>query len=290
MSLITISKSLGCGSGTIAEIVADELELELYDRQRFQQEAVKIGISSQELECLAENIPSIFKRLFGNKPQRYNELLGCMVYELARRGNGIIIGCGSPLFLKQFSSVLKVLLWASECCRKEHLVDWHGLSAAEAEKMIRKCDRQRKAFWRCIGHPGCDDPSLYDVVIDTEKMDMEGAVDRILKTAKFQQFRQCNQKELAAMERMALRKRIKATLLESKLKRSILQLDVPEKGVAHIRGWMSTQGAYDRVIDILNRVPGVVRVEADIAVGCWSPKVLAKREEAANLSDRPGLI
>jgi hypothetical protein len=83
------------------------------------------------------------------------------------------------------------------------------------------------------------------------------------------------------MERMALRKRIKVTLLKSNLKRSILQMDVPEKGVTHIRGWTSTQGTYDRVIDILNSVPGVIRVQADIVVGCWSPKVLAKREKAS---------
>ena len=133
MSLITISKSLGCGSGTIAEIVANELELELYDRQKFQQEATKIGISSADVECLAEKVPSFFKRLLGNKSQLYNDLMGCMVYELARRGDGIILGCGNQIFLKQFSSVLKVLLCASECCRKEHLVDWHGLNEAEAE-------------------------------------------------------------------------------------------------------------------------------------------------------------
>lgn len=280
MSLISISKSLGCGSGTIAEIVANELKLELYDRQRLQQEATQIGISSTNLECLAEKAPSIFKRLFGNKPQLYNDIMGYMVYELARRGNGIIIGCGSQLFLKQFSSVLKVLLCASECCRKEHLVDWHGLTEAEAEKMIRKFDCERKVFLRCIRNLGCDTPSNYDVVIDTEKLDMEEAVDRILKTAKSQKFRQCNEKELAAMERMALRKRIKATLLKSNLKHSILQMDIPEKGVAHIRGWTSTQGTYDRVIDILKSVPGVISVQADIAVGCWSPKVLAKREKA----------
>ncbi len=276
MSLITISKSLGCGSGTLAEIVANELKLEHYDRQKIQQEATKIGISSEDLECLAEKAPSIFERLLGKKPQLYNDLMGCMVYELARQGNGIIIGCGSQLFLKQFRSVLKVLLCASECCRKAHLVDWHGLNEAEAEKMIRKCDRDRKAFLRCIGHIDCDDPSLYDVVIDTEKIDMEEAVDRILQTAKSKKYRQRNEKDLAAMERMALKKRIKVVLLKSNLKRSILQMDVPEKGVAHIRGWTSTQGTCDRVIDILNSVPGVIRVQADIAVGCWSPKVLAQ--------------
>ncbi len=281
MSLITISKSLGCGSGTIAEIVANELELEHYDHQRLRQEAAKIGISSADLECLAEEAPSIFERILGKKTQLHNELMGYLVYELARRGNSIIIGCGSQRFMKRFNSVLKVLLCASECCRKEHLVDWHGLTEAEAEKMIRKCDRERKVYLRSIGHSDSDNPSLYDVVIDTEKIDMEGAVDRILKTVKSQKFRQSNEEELSAMERMALMKKIKVKLLKSKLKRSILQLDVPEKGVARIRGWTNTQGTYDRVIDILNSVPGVIRVQADVSVGCWSPKASVKRKISA---------
>jgi cytidylate kinase len=283
MSLITISKSIGCGSGTIAEIVASKLKLELYDRQRFQQEAARMGISSEELECLSEKIPSISERLIGNKPQLYNDLMGRVTYELARRNQGIFLNCASHLYLRQFSSVLSVLLCASECCRKAHLMDWHGLTEAEAEKMIGRCDRERKAFLRFMGQKDQDIPTNFDIVIDTERIDMEAAVDLILRIASSDKFKQCNEQELETIERLALKRRIRAVLSKSNLKRCILQLDVPEKGVANIRGWISTQGAYERIVNILNDTPGIASVDVNIAIGAWSPKVLVQRRQITRI-------
>ena len=60
MSLITITRSMGCGGTKIASLVADELKLELYDDQRLQQEAINMGIRSEELESLDEKAPGFF--------------------------------------------------------------------------------------------------------------------------------------------------------------------------------------------------------------------------------------
>ena len=40
MSLITITRSMGCGGALIARRVADELKLDLYDDQRLQEEEI----------------------------------------------------------------------------------------------------------------------------------------------------------------------------------------------------------------------------------------------------------
>jgi len=50
MSLITITSGIGSGGMTIAQLVSNELKLNLYDDQRLQQEAVDIGISSEEVK------------------------------------------------------------------------------------------------------------------------------------------------------------------------------------------------------------------------------------------------
>jgi len=57
MSLITITSGIGSGAMAIARIIADELKLELYDDQRLQKEAIKIGISSDELKGVDEKAP-----------------------------------------------------------------------------------------------------------------------------------------------------------------------------------------------------------------------------------------
>ena len=43
MSLVTITRNIGCGGTTIARLVADGLKLELYDDHRLQEEAIKMG-------------------------------------------------------------------------------------------------------------------------------------------------------------------------------------------------------------------------------------------------------
>lgn len=277
MPLITISRSIGCSSRTIARFVAEHLNLDIYDNQNFQNETRGAGIQPAELELFEEKPPSFFDRHLGNRSQLYPDLMEWVVYEVARRGRGVILMLGSHLFLRKFSTVLNVLLCASECCRVEHLIQRHRLRQDAAEKLIRKCECERKSFLRYLGQMDCNDPSLHNLVINTGKMDIDEAAELILKAANSRKYRECNQKEMDAMERLALRKRIKIELLKSNLKISFLQLGVPEKGVAHIRGWTKTKGICERLINILDDVPGVTKVVADISVGCWSPTVFVKR-------------
>ena len=50
MSLITITSGIGSSGMTIAQLVSNELKLDLYDDQRLQQEAVDIGILLEEVK------------------------------------------------------------------------------------------------------------------------------------------------------------------------------------------------------------------------------------------------
>ena len=90
MSLITISESVGCGGMTVAGLVADNLKLELYDDRRLEEEAVKMGIRSEDLTSLDEKVLGLFDRLLSKKPEIYLDLMEAVVYEVAKRGNGVI--------------------------------------------------------------------------------------------------------------------------------------------------------------------------------------------------------
>ena len=92
MSLITITASNGCGAVAIASNVAENLGLALYDDSRMQEEAVKLGLSSQDLKSFDVKAPGLFSRLLGRKPDVYLELTAALVYEVARREQGIIFG------------------------------------------------------------------------------------------------------------------------------------------------------------------------------------------------------
>jgi cytidylate kinase len=128
MLLITITRCMGCGGMTIARDVAEGLKLELYDDQRLQEEAVKIGIEPELVKDVDEKAPGLFSRLLSRKPEAYLDLMESVIYEVARKGEGVIVGHGAPLLLRDFTCALHVRIYGSVEFRIKHLMDQQGLS------------------------------------------------------------------------------------------------------------------------------------------------------------------
>ncbi|MBW2309551.1 MAG: cytidylate kinase family protein [Deltaproteobacteria bacterium] len=111
--MITITSGIGSGGLSIAKSVSEELELELYDGQRLREEAVTVGISTEEIKSLGQKAPGLLNRLLSRKPDTYLEVMGAVIYEVASRGEGIILGHGAPWLLKDFGCALHVRVYAS---------------------------------------------------------------------------------------------------------------------------------------------------------------------------------
>jgi hypothetical protein len=63
MSLITITTSIACGGMTIARRVAEELDMVLYDDRSIQEEAIRMGGSSEDLKIFGPKAPGFLNRL-----------------------------------------------------------------------------------------------------------------------------------------------------------------------------------------------------------------------------------
>ena len=63
MSLITLTAGVGCGARRVAQGVADNLNLALYDDNRLQEEAVSMGYTSEDLKAFDVKTPGLFDRL-----------------------------------------------------------------------------------------------------------------------------------------------------------------------------------------------------------------------------------
>jgi cytidylate kinase len=257
---------MGCGGTKIASMVADELKLELYDDQRLQQEAIKMGIRSEELESLDEKAPSFFDHLRGYKPEVYLDLMEAVVYEVAERGKGVILGHGSQLLLRDFGCALHVRIYASESSRIGRLKTERGVSEETAKKLIHKSDHERRGFLRFAFHMDWNDLSLYDLVINTEKMAADGAANLIIAAAHSEEIQACGLTALEAMDRLSLTKKIEATLLKHNISLVHYHIEVPEKGLAQIRGFTYSEEEKRRLLDIVKQVPGVSSLDDEIAV------------------------
>ena len=189
-----------------------------------------------------------------------------VVYDVAHQGEGVIMGHGSPRLLRNFGCALHVFMHASEAARIRNLVSQQGLSKEAAEKLIYKSDHEQRGFFRYAFNMRLSDPSLYDIIINTEKMGSIAAVGIIVEAAKSEEIRTCSLTAVDAMERLSQEKKIRASLIENDINIAMLYIEVPEKGAAEIRGFTYTNDERDRILETAKNLPGISEVKADITV------------------------
>jgi len=266
MALITVSGGMGCGADKVARYVSEKAKVTLYDDQRLQTEAIERGLRSQDLKGFDEKAPGFFDSLRGYNPELYIDLMESVIYEVSRSGNGVILGHGSQLLLRDFGCALHVLIVASEDYRIKQVMANHGLSEKAAEKMISKSDSERRGFMRFAFKMDLDDVSLYDLVINPEKLGIEGAGRLILEALEVQAVKECSLTALETMERMALLKKAQAALLKEHFGLSQFNVDVPEKGIVHLFGFALNEEKKKQMIAAVKKVAGVSKVKDEIGI------------------------
>ncbi|MFH1487971.1 MAG: cytidylate kinase-like family protein [Pseudomonadota bacterium] len=266
MSLVTISSSMGCGGAEIAKLVAEGLKLELYDDKRLQEEAIKMGITSEDLKGFDEKAPGFFDRILNSKPEAYLDYMEAVVYEVSQRGEGVILGHGSQILLQDFGCALHVLIHAPESTRLQNLMDRQGLSAKAAEKLIWKSDHEKKGFFRFAFHKEASDPSHYDLTINTEKLSGESAAKLVMEAAELQEIKTCSLSAMDAMDRLSQIKKIQAVLLKNNINMTMLNVEVPEKGVAEISGLANSEEEKKEILKYVKSVPEISEVRYEVVL------------------------
>jgi cytidylate kinase len=266
MTLISVTQRMGSGGSEIAREVADTLGLELYDDGRLQQEAREIGMRLEDVQWLDEKAPRLFDRLLSNKPDLYMHVLETVVYEVARKNQSVVLGHGSQMLLRDFGCALHVFIHASERTRRENLVQGQGLSEKAAEKLMHKKDHEQDGFFRYAYQMSIDDPTLYDLVLNTEKISRSAAIRLISELARTPEIDSCSLTALESMEKMSLLKRIQTELAERNLDFSTLHMEMPEKGVPVIRGIVYNQEELKAIEEAVRNVPGVSELKSEISV------------------------
>jgi cytidylate kinase len=266
MPLITISHSLGSADRGIARSVAKELRVELFDDQKLKERALQRGIQPEDLKGLDERAPGFFDRFLNTKPESFLDLMESVVYDIARRGEGVIVGHGSQFLLRDFGCALHVLIHASRPYRVQQIMEQQHLSREGAEKMIDKSDNEKKGFFHFAFNMNWESPSLYDLIINTGKIGNESTVNIILETARSDEIKACSLTALETMERLSQERAIRSTLLNNNLNLSLLHLEVPQKGTAVLRGFVYSDGEKQHVVELVKAVAGITEVQSELSV------------------------
>jgi cytidylate kinase len=261
MHFITFSRRYGAGGGEVAKRVAEKMGYKFYDTDAIEYKAGELGFR-EDIKEIEERPPSFFQRIFSSKPTVDLDRLNSVVYELAKQGDAVFLGWGSHMLLRAFDCALHVRIIASKEKRIQNLVK-RGVSAEEAPRLIERADHDREAFIKFAFGVDWDEPDLYDLVINMDKLSLDSAVETVVRVAKSEEIKACSLDAMRQIEMMALKSRIEASIMEAGLAYGhtlSISVGVPEPGVAELVGFVEDQVSLEKAQKVVGEVAGVRKV------------------------------
>lgn len=169
--VLTLSRELGSGDQGFAPPLAERLGLQVYDREMLEQQAVRLGVPSIDLEKIDEQPAGILQRFRpGSLHQRYFQALEQLTRELAERGEVLLVGRGSWRFLRDHPAAFHVRLTATMTTRLRRVMEYRWVREEVARKLIADSDARRRSF--CESYFGADwsDPLEYHLIVNSGRL------------------------------------------------------------------------------------------------------------------------
>lgn len=129
----------------------------------------------------------LWDRLAWNK-NTYISAMQAALAGYALSGELVYHGLAGHLLLKEIPSILRVRIIAPQEMRIAAVVEKEKVSREEAEEYIGRVDEEWTRWIKFIFGVDWHDPSLYDMVINLEKLTVDGARAAIVESARMPEF------------------------------------------------------------------------------------------------------
>jgi cytidylate kinase len=264
MSIVAVSETIGSLGDEIGREIGRALGLHVADREIIAKAAEQYGEAIGELQHVTEERPSLWER-FTDSKRHYRAYVEATVLALAAQGDIVLVGHGAAVMLRSVPHVLRVRTTAPEPVRAERVRQAQGLVESAALDLVRDSDRERASRLRFLYHVDVDDPLLYDLVINTERVTAaEGAalVQAALASGRFRPVPQI----AGIATDLSLAAQAKARLLRDGATRPLRVSTTVTGGRLTVSGTLDDESQRAAVLAVVRGVPGVVDVVDSIIV------------------------
>jgi cytidylate kinase len=269
MSIVAISETAGSGAIEIGRTLAATLGYAFADREIIEKAAEGYGEGVTTLTHATEEKPTLWERLTDTQ-RRYVAYVEATILEMAARDNVVLAGRASTIVLRQLPHVLAVRITASERSRVTRLEVQQGVIHEAAVDYVRRSDRERAARVRFIYQVAVDDPLLYDLVLNTDRLPVDRCVAAIRETLADDRFQSTPSAREQALD-ASLGAQARAALLANPNTRSMFVAVECRDAVLTLSGSARTQTDRSAVEEIVARIPGVREVVNRI-IAPWLPE------------------
>jgi cytidylate kinase len=198
--IVTVEREYGCGGAEIAQLLADRLGWKLWDQLLTREIAHLANCSQAAVEQREERTDPLYYRLMKsfmrgsyegslNAPklnlvdsENILKFSQRVVLHAADKGDCVIVGRGSQLFLRDRPDTFRVFLYAPREDKVRRLLS-RGKSEREAHERVDTVDRERAGFLEKYFHVVWPDRAVYHVMLNTAVGD-EAVVQTIVNCMK----------------------------------------------------------------------------------------------------------
>ena len=193
--VITISREYGAGGHTIGKQVAQELGIELYDRdivretvqasgydtETVQQEEEEVSKTSAFLKSILSN-----SAYYPNTQDAIHDVQQAVILRYAQQGPCVILGrCADEILRTSGIPCLNVFIHASEIHRAERMLKETGITdTTELQRLIVRKDHLRRNYYNHYTGKQWGDSHNYHLTLDSGVLGDELCVQMIVAAAR----------------------------------------------------------------------------------------------------------
>jgi len=194
--IVSISRELGAGGGTLGDALAKALDARLLDERFFIDRLTdEYRFPSDYLERTLEKPPGFGESLIATlaratamvpgagmlrmPDEQIIDAVRAMVLEAAQKQHVVVIGHGGVSLLGWRPTnipVLSILLQAGREWRIDQLARRYGIDPAEARQRVKRTDEARVRYQQHYFNAHMYDCTLYDLVFNTEVIGLDTTV------------------------------------------------------------------------------------------------------------------
>jgi cytidylate kinase len=183
--VVTISREPGSGGRILARQLAEKHSLDLFHQEVIHGMAARAKVSRQFLETLDEKGLSVLEDWVNSLvherhlwPDQYLQHLMKVIGTIGKHGRAVIVGRGANFILPPEGRI-RVRVVAPLERRIANVASTFGVSAEEARRRIIRTESDRRAFVRKYFNADITDPINYDLVLNTEILNIQTAADML---------------------------------------------------------------------------------------------------------------
>lgn len=185
LTAVTVSRDPGSGGKLIAKGIAECIGFDLFHQEVIHEMAQSANVSKRMMESLDEKGLSMLEDWVSASihdhhlwPDAYLQHLLKVIGTIGKHGKAVLVGRGANYVLAP-ESTFRLRVIAPREFRAQKVAEAFDMTLKDATRRILKTESDRRAFIRKYFHKDIEDPTYYDLTINTGNIQLDEAIESV---------------------------------------------------------------------------------------------------------------